>query len=333
MEDHAMPRYIELVLARRELVTRARLLDEAAPATCQAIWEVLPIQMPTIHAWVSGNEIYVVFPWERAPVPRENQTQHAQAGDLFYYYAPWYNQNARSSGEIAIYYDRDSQPLGGPGPMAGTLFAVIDEDLPAFTRACEEIWRDGAEQLEIRRGVREDEDWVTPVVPGRPASFLQCPSPNPNSLRLTVPGTDVTVKIQLFDDLAPRTCAAIRAVVPIEAPSYHSKRSGPEVYITLPPLQLPEEENPIHVPSLGDLVAFSFPPLYRATPFDRADLRATGYTQISLYYRDGAHPTGPEGAIVGTRFGRIDGDAARLYELCAASKSSGQIRLRIDREI
>lgn len=147
-----MERRIELVLPKRQLIAEAVLLDAEAPRTCEALWERLPLTAETIHAMVSGCELYILFPWEGEPPPRENDTIATDAGDLFFYYAPWHSQGATSTGEIAIYYDRDALPTGGDGPMAGALFATIVAGRREFADACEAIWREGVETLIVRRG-------------------------------------------------------------------------------------------------------------------------------------------------------------------------------------
>jgi len=144
-------RLIELVLAKRGVVARARLHQRQAPRTCQLLWDLLPIERESIHAIFSGCELYVVWPWEGEPPPRENFTVCTDAGDLFFYYAPWYHADARPGGEIAIYYDRDAIPTGGDGLMAGCLFATIVENGTAFAAACDAMSYQGAESLLIRR--------------------------------------------------------------------------------------------------------------------------------------------------------------------------------------
>jgi hypothetical protein len=150
-----LARVIELLLPKRNLVARASLFEREAPRTCQMLWDRLPLVAETIHATVSGCELYVVFPWDELPPPKENVTLCPDAGDLFFYYAPWYAEGARPAGEIAIYYDRDAIPMGSQGMMAGTLFASITRNRAAFAAACEAIWREGAETLILRRA--EDE--------------------------------------------------------------------------------------------------------------------------------------------------------------------------------
>lgn len=145
-------RTIELVLPKRDLVTRARLLEREAPGICQLLWERLPLELFTIHAWYSGCEVYAVFPWSGAAPTRENTTICTDGGDLFFYYSGWYRKDAEPQGEIAIYYDRDAVPMGSDGVMAGTLFATITDNRERFAEACEEIWTHGSETLVIRRG-------------------------------------------------------------------------------------------------------------------------------------------------------------------------------------
>ena len=145
-------RVIELVLPKRGLITPARLLEREAPITCASIWKRLPIEEPTIHGWCSGDELYVVFPWEEEVPPRENTTVCTNAGDLFFYYAPWFHSYAKPSGEIAIFYGHDAIPMGSNDMMAGTLFAQIESNNESFAEASEEIWTGGSEPLVIRRG-------------------------------------------------------------------------------------------------------------------------------------------------------------------------------------
>ena len=144
-------RYIDLVLPKRNLVARAALFDAEAPRTCELLWRRLPISAPAIHAMFSCCELFVTFPWDGEAPPQENYTACTDAGDLFFYYAPWYGDGVAPSGEIAIFYDRDAIPIGGNGLMAGVLFASIVENRDAFAAAAEAIWREGTETLIIQR--------------------------------------------------------------------------------------------------------------------------------------------------------------------------------------
>jgi len=144
-------RVLELFLPKRNLLARAAFLEHEAPHTCQMLWDRLPLQAQTTHVIVSGCELFVLFPWDRPPPPRENFTVCPDAGDLFFFFAPWYSTGAQPAGEIAVYYDRDAIPMGGSGMTADSLFASITQNRPAFAAACEAIWREGAETLILRR--------------------------------------------------------------------------------------------------------------------------------------------------------------------------------------
>lgn len=150
--DDSPSRIIELVLPNRGLTTPARMLEQEAPSTCDLIWKRLPIEVATIHGWYSGDELYAVFPWEEGAPPQENTTVCTNAGDLFFYYSPWYHSSAKHSGEIAIFYGHDAIPMGSKDMMPGTLFARIASNNKSFADACESIWTDGSEPLVIRRG-------------------------------------------------------------------------------------------------------------------------------------------------------------------------------------
>ena len=57
-----MSRFIEVSLDKRDVRWRARLLDEAAPRTCQAIWDALPLTGDLFHAKYARNELYTFVP-------------------------------------------------------------------------------------------------------------------------------------------------------------------------------------------------------------------------------------------------------------------------------
>ena len=66
-----MARTIELTLGLRGATCAAELLDVAAPRTCDAIWEALPIVGPLWHTKTAGNEVYTLLPAFSAALPIE----------------------------------------------------------------------------------------------------------------------------------------------------------------------------------------------------------------------------------------------------------------------
>src|SRR5688572_22419095 len=59
---HQVARYITITLDKRRVSCKARLLDDAAPRTCQALWDALPLSAPVFHGKYARNEIYMLVP-------------------------------------------------------------------------------------------------------------------------------------------------------------------------------------------------------------------------------------------------------------------------------
>src|SRR4051794_35706012 len=86
-----MTRYLELTLVGRAVSCRARLLDEQAPRTCQAVWDGLvePQENPAWHARHAGSEVYAPGPsFIAQQPPMENATVLTLPGDMVYFHRP-----------------------------------------------------------------------------------------------------------------------------------------------------------------------------------------------------------------------------------------------------
>ena len=64
-----MTRYLEVRLEKRDVRCVARLLDDKAPRTCEAIWNALPLGGQAYHAKYARNEIYALVPSFADPEP------------------------------------------------------------------------------------------------------------------------------------------------------------------------------------------------------------------------------------------------------------------------
>jgi hypothetical protein len=145
-------RELELVLSDRGVVAVAELLDDAAPRTCAALWDLLPIRGVPYHAAYSGREIGMVIQSPVRPIPPENQTIAPQAGDvLLEYFAAGSRGNPEPRAIVALFYGRDSVPMQLAGPSPANLFARLGRGRDEFARACEDMWREGVGPLLIRR--------------------------------------------------------------------------------------------------------------------------------------------------------------------------------------
>jgi len=164
-----MARYLKIALTKRNLEWRARLLDEEAPRTCAAVWEVLPLRGPARHAKYARNELYTLceaFPEE--PLGLENPTVTPIPGDLCYFdfdrarLSPGSHGYGEGEGpgdaermvDLALFYGRNNLLLNGDvGWVPGNVFASIEEGRQELADACNDIWRAGAmgEFLEFSR--------------------------------------------------------------------------------------------------------------------------------------------------------------------------------------
>ena len=145
-----MARYFEFNLDGT--VARARLHDDAAPATCQALWSRLPFSGTAGHAMLSGTSIALYID-ASIVIPEENATTHIQTGDVMFTH---YNERERHGfpealSEIYWAYDRYCRPTA-PGKMTPVIPNVFAEFVPgsqAFFEVCRRMRRSGTSPLSI----------------------------------------------------------------------------------------------------------------------------------------------------------------------------------------
>jgi hypothetical protein len=148
----ARGREIEFILPARSVVATAQMLEDAAPRTCAAVWDLLPVSGRLYHGRSSGREIGLMVDHLSYAIPAENQSIHCQSGDVFLYYHPAGSRgNPDPRTTIIIFYGPDTVPMGAEGPMPGNHFAELRSGKEDFAAACELIWREGWETLVVRR--------------------------------------------------------------------------------------------------------------------------------------------------------------------------------------
>jgi len=153
-----MTRYITITLESRGVSCRARLLDEEAPATSEAVWQALPLGGDAFHAKYARNEVYTLVPRLTAAPHRENPTVTPIPGDVCLFdFEPWeignpaygYEPGSQAHAEqgatdLAIFYGRNNLLLNGDvGWVPGNVFATIEEGLAEIAEACTDLWRHG----------------------------------------------------------------------------------------------------------------------------------------------------------------------------------------------
>jgi Protein of unknown function (DUF3830) len=146
-----MQREIVLHFLDEGVAAPARLLQEEAPETCDAVWDALPASGLARHGIYSGSEVYLILP-AVLTVPREHATTIVGAGDVGFLTVE------KGSGygieedysEVCWFYDLDATPSMPEGPIAVNLFARL-HDADAFLPVCRRMRVEGAKRLEISR--------------------------------------------------------------------------------------------------------------------------------------------------------------------------------------
>ncbi len=159
-----MDRFIEVTLKKRGVRCVARMLDDLAPKTCEAVWNALPQEGDAFHAKYASNEVFALVPPFAPSEPgMENPTITPITGDLLYFYfppgavnVPSMREVAYSTGlvDLAIFYGRDNLILSpNMGLVPGNRFGEVTENLDEMVEACTSVWREGfaGERLGFRR--------------------------------------------------------------------------------------------------------------------------------------------------------------------------------------
>jgi hypothetical protein len=160
-----MPRFIQVTLEKRRVSCTARLLDEEAPLTSNAVWDALPLSGEAWHAKYASNEVYTLVPPFAAAEPGfENTTVTPLPGDLLYWFfqagqVPYRLREERGllalpgMIDLAIFYRRNNLLLDPTfGFVPGNVFGTVVENFDAMAAACQDVWRSGSvgEELSFR---------------------------------------------------------------------------------------------------------------------------------------------------------------------------------------
>ncbi|MFD5031945.1 DUF3830 family protein [Streptomyces sp. NPDC058220] len=161
-------RFVTVSLDKRGVQCTAKLLDDRAPVTCQAVWEALPLGSDVYHAKYARNEIYALFPaFAAEEPPLENPTVTPIPGDLCYFTfsdtelgtsSYGYDEKAvsgrRTVVDLALFYERNNLLINGDmGWIPGIVWGTVVDGLDRMAEACQDLWRAGAigETLSFRR--------------------------------------------------------------------------------------------------------------------------------------------------------------------------------------
>ena len=155
-----MTRFISVSLESRDVRCVARLLDDEAPRTANAVWEALPLSGQVYHGKYARNEIYNLVPAFAEVEPgKENITVTPIPGDLCYFafdaddlgnpaYGYEEGDEHRSLShviDLALFYGRNNLLINGDqGWVPGNVFGAVVSGLEEMAAACQDIWMGGA---------------------------------------------------------------------------------------------------------------------------------------------------------------------------------------------
>ena len=124
------------------VIGAATLLDDLAPKTCQALWDILPIETRTIQTFRAGQNWRTEGNYELQPrdAPAENPTTSVEPGDIYY-------MNDHNLGLLKIF-----MTYGRAQPTAPrTVIARIDENLDELINVSRRILYEGPKNVALRR--------------------------------------------------------------------------------------------------------------------------------------------------------------------------------------
>lgn len=154
-----MTQYLQVTLGSRGVTARARMLTEAAPRTCAAVWNALPAGGQVYHGKYARNEIYTLIAHPGDEPGAENTTITPIPGDLCWftftsdalgnpgygYEAAGQHRQMGSIVDLAVFYGRNNLLINGDqGWVPGNVFGSIVEGLEELAAACQDIWMGGA---------------------------------------------------------------------------------------------------------------------------------------------------------------------------------------------
>lgn len=163
-----MSRHIEIELSARGVRCVARLLDEEAPRTAEAVYRALPLGGDVYHAKYARNELYTFVSPPAASFGLENPTITPIPGDLVYFdftagqlpASTYGYESDEAAGkeqrivDLALFYGRNNLLLNADvGFVPGNVFGTVVEGLDEMARAGNDIWRKGSlgEKLQFRQ--------------------------------------------------------------------------------------------------------------------------------------------------------------------------------------
>ena len=123
------------------VIATATLLDDKAPNTCQALWDILPIEDRTIHAYNSGQTWRAAGNYKLAEEGIvENPAESLEPGDIVHLNLPQIPLM-----KVFMVYGNARPPV----PMS--IIAKVDENLDELIKISRRILYEGPKNVTIRK--------------------------------------------------------------------------------------------------------------------------------------------------------------------------------------
>ena len=291
----------------------ARLLDDGAPRTCQALWDILPFESLVTHSRWSGSRLHTRTHPELdiGPVDYpfiENPSAYQAPGDVVI----WPLDNEL----MVIYSPGKFQRMGQHWPV--THVASIEGDMAQFADKIERLQWDGARKLIIRRGAA--------IARPKPAVVKL-------STRFQIECDGKTWVAELFKERVPHICKAFLDALPLAGPITNTHGSGDMIHFwaRVPNAPLAEkdtrkrDERPIEYQ--GKQVGISY-----IAYFDPQEMRGLNPGDIFLHSMGDIRLVHGQSfqASLPVKFGRIvEGSIMELHEIADRIEMEGAKTMRM----
>jgi hypothetical protein len=179
------------------VMCRARLNDDKAPKTCQAVWDALPFEGRAVHAQVSGDMFRMLDHTPVGELEIESATFFQHPGSVVYY---------PPIKEIAFCVGK-AQFAATQGMYKLTPLAELEPDFREWAEKGDELRFTGAKQIRFRRAADQSTPFRFQVRRGR---------------KVDVEFDGVRLTATLLDDEYPKAARAFARLLPLQGRASNS---------------------------------------------------------------------------------------------------------------
>ena len=155
-----MAKRIKLTIVELGVTAVAELMEDDAPKTCSAMWQILdkPFECKPKHSIWCGRKITLNVPEinrmiDPLKISPENRTVYPQTGDLLWNYWPPKAVRDYPHGvwDFMLIYGPEAIMKGPLGTEACNLWARVVEGLDEFIIACSQFRISGTKNIRVER--------------------------------------------------------------------------------------------------------------------------------------------------------------------------------------